>query len=120
MNSSSCVESQTANMKTSVRHGIPNCEHFSPNRSRSPPGLSPASAASVSSAGAVSGAPAALVPPIFTIAEDDDDLIAADRGGFQSPVKLLSTHKIGKAAHTFLKAEFLICICHSAIVVNEA
>ena len=56
------------------------------NRSRSPPGLSPASAASVSSAGAVSGAPAALVPPIFTIAEDDEDLIAADRGGFQSPV----------------------------------
>ena len=101
----SCVESQRANMnmKTSVRYGIPNCEHFSPNRPRSPPGLSPASAASVSSAGAVSGAPAALVPPIFTIAEDDDELIAADRGGFQSTV--IATYDRQSSPY-FLEAEF--------------
>ena len=44
------------------------------SRQRSPPGLSPNTVA-VGSNPAVA-APAAVVPPIFTIAEDDDDAIA--------------------------------------------
>ena len=50
------------------------------NRQRSPPGLSP-NTVSVGSTAAVA-APAAVVPPIFTIAEDDDDMIA-ERHVFQ-------------------------------------